>query len=75
MAPTAGDGKKGGRAGPVTGGRGAGVEVAAALDDVVAAVLPDLWCVQDVAVTAKASIPSMAAIRVSFMVISPAVPT
>jgi hypothetical protein len=50
------------------------VEVAAALDDVVAAVSPDLWWVQDVAVTAKASIPSIAAIRLSFMVISPVVP-
>jgi hypothetical protein len=51
------------------------VDVAAALDDVVTAVLPEVWWVQDVAVTAKASIPSMAAIRVSLIVISPAVPT
>jgi len=48
--------------------------LSAALDDVVAAVLPDLWWLHDVAVTAKASIPSMAAIRVNFMVISPVVP-
>ena len=66
---------KGGRCGPVTGGTGARVDVAAALDDAVAAVLPEVWWVHDVAVTAKASIPSAAAIRVSLIVISPAVPT
>jgi hypothetical protein len=37
--------------------------------------LPEVWWVHDVAVTAKASIPSTAAIRVSLIVISPAVPT
>jgi hypothetical protein len=51
------------------------VEVAAAVDDVVAAVSVDLWWLQEVAVTATASIPSMAAIRLIFMVISPVAPT
>ena len=51
------------------------VGAAAALDDVVAAVLPELWWVHDVAVTAMASIPSTAVIRVSLIVIRPAVPT
>jgi hypothetical protein len=51
------------------------VEVAAALDDVVAAVLPEVWWVHDVAVTAIASIPSTAAIRASLIVTRPAVPT
>jgi hypothetical protein len=50
------------------------VEVAAALDDVVAAVLPEVWWVQDVAHIARASIPIAAAIRVSLIVICPTVP-
>jgi hypothetical protein len=51
------------------------VDVAAALDDVVTAVLPEVWWVHDVAVTANAIIPSAAAIRVSLIVIGPALPT
>jgi hypothetical protein len=50
------------------------VDVATALDDFVAAVLPEVWWVHDVAVTAMASIPITAAIRLSLIVIRPAVP-
>jgi hypothetical protein len=70
FAPTLGDGKKGGSSGPVTGATGGRVEVGAAtvLVEVVVAALSEWWRVHDAIVIATATMPSVAAIRVSFII-------